>query len=251
MSRWSTHRATLRLSVVVGLALLAIILSSCGSDELVDTTLSPDSATTTTPTVTTAAIEPTTTDTAERTPTTTRAPTTLTSRPTGDEAEPEDVMTVPDNPALKPDAWLGVVYRGDMEGVVPAGFESTGGKCVGDLEAEDACTLALDFARSVDDPDTEMEEWLILLGRFRSRDSAGIPEWEVVDALYVGFPEGHDLHLFTSECWSWYGFGVAIGGWASCSPPVTLLRAWQVDWHNETITEVEVNDNVFCQQECP
>lgn len=248
-----------RLVFVVGLALL---VSSCRSDEAVDTTLSLESATTTADVA--ATIAPTTGTTTGRSPSTTSALTTIRSSESGEEGIGRGVVvTTPEDPALDPEALLGVVFRDDIveavvpsglggrlpgrygvEAVFPAGFEVAGGQCAG-TPGDDFCSYVLHFAESLDDSETAGKEWVTLFSHTRGRDEAGTPVWQVVDALYVEFPSGHDL-AFHPGCWAKMDtnvLGVVEGGyWGKVRP----LRAWYADWETETITEIPVTSDIHC-----
>jgi len=159
------------------------------------------------------------------------------------------VVTTPDDPALERNAWLGLVFSGDPDELLPLGFDGIGGECIGDPDSDDFCGHTLSFAQSVDDSGSTVEQWLVILGRFRGRDATGIAESEVVDVLYIEYPSGHDLTLQT-ECWAesdaHMDFGIGHRGCLGVPP----LRAWYADWESETITEVPATSDLFCSDTC-
>ena len=214
---------------------LTMVLSSCGGGEVVGTTRSQES--TTTASVTTTAAGPSTT---ASTPATTPS-----SASTTEAVGPDLVTTSPEDPALSREAWLGVTFMGSLGPWLPAGFEDFGGTCLGDPHADPPCTHSLHFAAVVDDPEAVLQEWLVVMGRLRGRDEAGIAEWEIVDALYVAYPSGSDLILRT-ECWANSGASINFGvtrGWSVASVP---LRAWYGDWRAEAIREMAITTDLMC-----
>lgn len=235
-----------RLVFVVSLAL---VVSSCRT-EVVESTFSLESATTTATVATTVAQ--------------TTALTTIRSSESAEEGvEREIVVTTPEDPALDREAWIGVVFRDDVmdavvptglrgrlpgryrvEAVVPPGFRVVGRQCAG-APGDGFCSYVLHFAESVDDSDMASKEWLTLFSHFRGRDMAGTPVWQAVDALYVEFPYGDDL-TFHPGCWGELDtnvLGVVEGGyWGKVRP----LRAWYADWQTETITEIPVTSDIHC-----
>jgi hypothetical protein len=122
---------------------------------------------------------------------------------------------------------------------------------VGDPDSDDFCAHNLSYAQSVEVVGSTgaSERWLILLGRFRSRDEEGHAEWEVVDVLYIEFPSGRGLALHL-QCWGDSDASVDFGvGEKGCTPK-RPLRAWDADWQTEIITEIPITSNLFCSDVC-
>ncbi len=225
------------------IASLVLVLASCGGDETVESTL-PSPSTTTKATATTT-VAPTTTESSSNESTSTTTPR---NGSTTEGIGSEIVVARRDAPAFARESWIGLVFSGEPDELLPVGFESVAGKCIGDPDSDDFCGHSLDVAQSVDDSDSAIDEWLILLGRSHGRDAVGTPEWEVVDLLYVATSAEDDLTLYSYECWADSHPHVDFGVGERSHFAVRPLRAWYADWESETITELPTTSGVLCSE---
>lgn len=156
----------------------------------------------------------------------------------------EAISTEAPDPALRRDAWIGLVITESRQHL-PPGFRIEMSSCIGDPSDADICSHGLMTAHATDDASSR-EQYLVFLER--GGDEPGT--WTIVDALYVEFPTGRGL-VFHTDCWvdSIPGSHFGVGPRGDCAR-VHPLRAWGADWQDERIVEVEAPGSCTCQEVC-